>query len=302
MNEIVKFIGGRAVTDSMVIAENVGNPHASVIKLVRQNIKDIEEFGRVGFEIQPFNTPGGKQNREIAILNEPQATLLLAYMRNNEVVRTFKKKLVKAFFVMAEKLRDMERQAQPVIPQSLPEALRLAAELAEERDKLQQERTVLKPKADAEGRFNLNALHRASGGEPKNRPSRWLENEQTKKLIEELSRNSCLGFEPVRSVKGGMMPGTFAHELLAISYAGWISPAFQLKVNQVFLDYRTGKLQPNPANMTRLQLLELALKSEQERLASEEEKRRLEAEAKIMKPKADAMDRIAISEGGMCRN
>ena len=42
-------------------------------------------------------------------------------------------------------------------------------------------------------------------------------------------------------LKGVKMQGTFAHELLAISYAGWISPAFQLKVNQVFLDYRTGK-------------------------------------------------------------
>jgi len=40
------------------------------------------------------------------------------------------------------------------------------------------------------------------------------------------------------------LSGTFAHELLAISYAGWISPAFHLKVNQVFIDYRTGALQP----------------------------------------------------------
>ncbi len=28
-------------------------------------------------------------------------------------------------------------------------------------------------------------------------------------------------------LKGGKMQGTFAHELLAISYAGWIGPAFQ---------------------------------------------------------------------------
>ncbi len=68
---------------------------------------------------------------------------------------------------------------------------------------------------DAEGRFNLNCLHRASGSANKDRPSLWLENEQTKKLIEELSRNSCLGFEPVNSVMGGTAPGTFAAEQLA---------------------------------------------------------------------------------------
>ena len=39
-------------------------------------------------------------------------------------------------------------------------------------------------------------------------------------------------------VNGGTQQGTFAHELLSISYAGWISPRYQLQVNQVFLDYK----------------------------------------------------------------
>ncbi|GAA4667244.1 hypothetical protein GCM10023262_15760 [Bartonella pachyuromydis] len=38
-----------------------------------------------------FGTKGGKQKRVIAILNEPQATLLMTYMRNNDMVRAFKK-------------------------------------------------------------------------------------------------------------------------------------------------------------------------------------------------------------------
>ncbi|HFZ0485980.1 TPA: KilA-N domain-containing protein [Citrobacter koseri] len=102
---------------------------------------------------------------------------------------------------------------------------------------------------DAEGRFNLNALHRASGGDNGKRPSLWLVNKQAQELIEELSRNSCLGQEVIKTVKGGVNPGTFAHELLAIEYAGWISPAFRLQVNQTFLDFRTGKLTPNPASL-----------------------------------------------------
>ncbi len=67
--------------------------------------------------------------------------------------------------------------------------------------------------------------------------------------------------------KEGRYGGTFAHELLAVEYAGWISPGFRIKVNQTFIDYRNGKLQPalNPANVSRLQLTELAMQAEQER-------------------------------------
>lgn len=97
---------------------------------------------------------------------------------------------------------------------------------------------------DDEGRFNLNALHKASGSDNAKRPSLWLDNKQTQELIEELSRNSCLGQKVIKTVKGGTTPGTFAHELLAIEYAGWISASFRLQVNQTFLDYRRGKLTP----------------------------------------------------------
>lgn len=97
---------------------------------------------------------------------------------------------------------------------------------------------------DTAGRFNLNALHKASGGDNSKRHSLWLANKQAQELIAELSRNSGLGQEVIKTQKGGINPGTFAHELLAIEYAGWISPSFRLQVNQTFLDFRTGKLAP----------------------------------------------------------
>ncbi|NYT74274.1 KilA-N domain-containing protein [Halomonas sp. QX-2] len=108
---------------------------------------------------------------------------------------------------------------------------------------------------DEQGRFSLNAIHKAGGAEKRKRPSLWIQNLQTKELIAEMidqSRNSCFadsdqnqdfGLAPIEAKHGGRNPGTYAHELLAISYAGWISPKFQLQVNQVFLDYRMGKLQ-----------------------------------------------------------
>lgn len=63
MNSIVKMIEGTAVTTSMAIAEGTENEHASVIKLVRSYQADLEEFGRVRFEIEPFETSGGTQYR-----------------------------------------------------------------------------------------------------------------------------------------------------------------------------------------------------------------------------------------------
>lgn len=94
---------------------------------------------------------------------------------------------------------------------------------------------------DAEGRFNLNALHKASGADKKNGPSYWLSLDGTKSLIDELKNQTTEIPVVTKEGRGG---GTFANEIIAVSYAAWISPAFQIKVNQVFLDYRTGKLQP----------------------------------------------------------
>ncbi|WP_247881934.1 KilA-N domain-containing protein [Brucella intermedia] len=101
---------------------------------------------------------------------------------------------------------------------------------------------------DAEGRYNLNALHKASKLGPKKDPAHWMRNKQAKELIAQIEAETtqiCIVSDEGRN------GGTFAHELLAVSYAGWISPAFQLKVNQAFLDMKSGarSRQMTPAEM-----------------------------------------------------
>lgn len=146
---------GDTVTTSLAIAEGVGNPHASVIRLIRDNLSDLEEFGRVGFEIRPFETAGGVQNREISILNEQQSTLLLTYLRNNEIVREFKKQLVKSFYEMREKLR-----APAFDPSKLSkiDILKMAIESEEENQKLTAQ--VQEMKTDVEA---LERISKADG-------------------------------------------------------------------------------------------------------------------------------------------
>ncbi len=113
---------------------------------------------------------------------------------------------------------------------------------------------------DAAGRFNLNALHRASQAGGHKSPTQWLRRGETNALIAELeSQDVNLHLAPINKIHGGSAPGTFAHELLAVEYAGWISPAFRLQVNQTFIDYRTGKLEPAPGTTGDRWIFDLAV-------------------------------------------
>lgn len=132
-NALITLSGGSPVVSSAVIAEGVGKEHKPVIRLVRDNQEDLEEFGRVRFENAPFETAGGQQSREVALLSEPQATLLLTYMRNNDVVRAFKKRLVKAFFEMREKLMAEEKARLAVEAEKAKEPRSLSGLTDEER-------------------------------------------------------------------------------------------------------------------------------------------------------------------------
>jgi phage antirepressor YoqD-like protein len=103
--------------DSITIADGAGVTHHAVLQLIRTYQSDLERYGRVAFEMQTFATAGGTQQREVALLCERQATLLLSFMRNSEVVRTFKIKLVDEFYRMAQALQA------PALPKSYGDAL-----------------------------------------------------------------------------------------------------------------------------------------------------------------------------------
>jgi Rha family phage regulatory protein len=56
----------------------------------------------------------------------------------------------------------------------------------------------------------------------------------------------------------------------------------------------------SPANFSRLQLIELAMQAEQERIESEKQRQVLALEVQAMAPKVEALDRIAKSDGSLC--
>ena len=119
---------------------------------------------------------------------------------------------------------------------------------------------------DAEGRFSLNDLHKAAGGDKKHQPANFLRMDQTQELISELAdenklctyaefksapssdENKLLTSEefPVEQTAGipavtapvntaeGRAGGTFVAWELVYAYAMWISPKFHLHVIRTF--------------------------------------------------------------------
>ncbi|PRB69498.1 phage regulatory protein/antirepressor Ant [Arthrobacter sp. MYb213] len=96
---------GLAVT-SETIAQGAGIEHRAVLQLLKTHTNGIERFGRVAFEVRTFETAGGPQSKNVALLNEPQATLIMTFMKNTAQVVNFKVALVQAFYEMAEQLTD----------------------------------------------------------------------------------------------------------------------------------------------------------------------------------------------------
>jgi hypothetical protein len=81
---------------------------------------------------------------------------------------------------------------------------------------------------DADGRYCINDLHRAAGGKQKHRPKYWLENSQTKALIDEIALG---GIPPTLIIKN---VGTFVSKELIYAYGMWVSPIFFLHVVRTY--------------------------------------------------------------------
>ncbi|CAH0447703.1 hypothetical protein LMG10661_03776 [Ralstonia syzygii subsp. syzygii] len=143
---------------------------------------------------------------------------------------------------------------------------------------------------DAEGRYCLNDLHRASGGNPNHRPGEWLRNKQTRELVAELG-GAEIPAGPVVTLNDGQNNGTYVAKELVYAYAMWISAAFHLKVIRA---YDAMVAQPQFAIP---QTLPEAL-----RLAADlaEQNKALESKVAEQTPKVQALDRIATAGGSLC--
>jgi hypothetical protein len=92
---------------------------------------------------------------------------------------------------------------------------------------------------------NLNDLYALAGSPPNQDPSQWRRLPESAKLIDQLAGNLHVPKSHIykaskaRVDRGG---GTWAHKLLAVEYAGYLSPDLKLKVNETFLRVQAGDL------------------------------------------------------------
>lgn len=87
---------------------------------------------------------------------------------------------------------------------------------------------------DLDGRYCLNDLHRAAGGEDRHKPSNFLRVESTRELCIEIDRCSDMSIASVVTIRGGNDQGTYVAREIVFAYATWISPKFHLTVLRTF--------------------------------------------------------------------
>lgn len=83
-----------------------------------------------------------------------------------------------------------------------------------------------------DGLYSLNDLHKASGGNPSQRPGEFMRLEQAQALTAAIETAGI----PAVKTKEGRNGGTYAAREVVIAYAAWINATFHLKVIRVFLD------------------------------------------------------------------
>lgn len=92
-----------------------------------------------------------------------------------------------------------------------------------------------------DGLYCLNDFHRASGGQKKHAPYRFMRNAETRKLVKAVERtpnmvngNSAKAYKIIKGGNAKSKQGTYVCKELVYRYAMWISPEFTLLVIRTF--------------------------------------------------------------------
>ncbi|MDD2934719.1 MAG: KilA-N domain-containing protein [Methylotenera sp.] len=92
---------------------------------------------------------------------------------------------------------------------------------------------------DPQGRYSLNDLHSAAGGEDRHMPIQFLRLDSTEVLVSEIEKVGNPIFSAVSSVRG-CSGRTYVTKELVYAYSNWISPAFYLNVIRTYDALVTG--------------------------------------------------------------
>ena len=126
-------------------------------------------------------------------------------------------------------------------------------------------------RVDKAGRYNLNDLHSAAvvKGEAteSQRPSKFIRSASVKRFVKALDgrgqKSTLEQYQSLRVINGGTEQGVWGVELLAIRYAAWINPDFEISVYETFREAVLTGL----GNMNRLNRLDLLIAHESQEIS-----------------------------------
>lgn len=127
--------GAVALTNSILVAKKFEKDHQHILRDIRNLMEGVSKIGDTPmFEETTYVHPQNGQEYPMFIMNRDGFTLLAMGFTGEKALR-FKLDYIKAFNAMEETIKNPHR-----IPQTLPEALRLAADQAEQIE--QQQRMI----------------------------------------------------------------------------------------------------------------------------------------------------------------
>lgn len=112
---------------------------------------------------------------------------------------------------------------------------------------------------DELGRFSLNDLHKASGGQNKHKPSLFYRSDSFNAVVDILNAQNR-AFSPIVKKQGRYNGGTWVCKELVYKYAMWVNAEFEIKVIQTF-DSVVNKLN-TPSSMAALNELTAKIESD----------------------------------------
>ena len=140
---VLSIHDGQPMADSREVAGTFGKRHTEVLRSYR-DLHCSAEFRRRNFASFKTKDLTGESLSHVLMTKDGFAFLVLGF--TGSAAGVFKEAYVERFNAMEAELR---RQASPAIPQSLPEALRLAADLAEQVGRQSAQIAVLEPRSAA---------------------------------------------------------------------------------------------------------------------------------------------------------
>ena len=106
ITNLIVLIDNEPRISHRIIADETKTQHKNVAELIGKYSDKLKLFGKLPFKTEAIKNSKNRVNEQKTyFLNEPQATLLLALMRNNDIVINFKVRLVQEFFKMRHQLQ-----------------------------------------------------------------------------------------------------------------------------------------------------------------------------------------------------